>query len=70
MLYNYIMKTIKQTLKKVRYKNGADIFYTYTHWPSKEIDGVEYLSVVKNPPDNSQTQTIHYVRKDSMEYVK
>ena len=64
------MKTTKQTLKKVRYKNGSDIFYTYTHWTTKEIDGVEYLSVVKFPPSNSLTQQIHYVRKDAMEYVK
>lgn len=64
------MKNIKQTLKKVRYKNGTDIFYTYTHWPIKEIDGVQYLSVVKNPPGHSDTQIVHYVRKDAMEYVK
>ena len=65
------MKNSKQPiLKKVRYRNGTDIFYTYTNWPIKDIDGVEYLSVVKSMPSHSKTQQLHYVRKDAMEYVK
>jgi hypothetical protein len=64
------MKNTKNDVKKVRYRNGTDVFYTYSHWPTKEIDGVVYLSVVKNPPRHSETQTVQYVRKDAMEYVK
>jgi hypothetical protein len=64
------MKNSKPILKKVRYKNGTDTFYTYTNWPVKEIDGVSYLSVVKNLPSHHETQVLHYVRKDAMEYVK
>jgi hypothetical protein len=62
--------TQKPILKRVRSRNGSDIFYTYNTWPTKEIDGVEYLSVVKHMPSNTQTQAMHYVRKDAMEYVK
>jgi hypothetical protein len=48
----------------------AEVYYTYPHWPSKDIDGVEFLPVVKQPPSQSNTQTIHYMRKDSLEKVK
>jgi len=48
----------------------AEIYYTYPHWPSKDIDGVEFLPVVKQIPSQSNTQTIHYMRKDSLEKVK
>jgi len=48
----------------------SEVYYTYSHWPSKDIDGVEFLSVVKQVPSHSNTQTIHYMRKDSLEKVK
>lgn len=64
------MKTAKkQTLRKVRSHTNHDIYYTYTHWETKEIDGVTFIPVVKNPPSH-QTQTLHYMRKDSLEYIK
>jgi hypothetical protein len=56
---------------KLRNKiSQVEIYYTYSHWPSKDIDGVEFLPVVKQPPSQSNTQTIHYMRKDSLEKVK
>ena len=60
----------KSTLKKVRAKNGTDIFYTYSHWPIEEIDGQKFIAVVKQMPDPKKNQVIHYMKKDSMEYVK
>jgi hypothetical protein len=64
------MKTLnKQILKKVRSYTNQDIYYTFSHWEPKEIEGVKFIPVVKNPPSN-HTQTIHYMRKDSLEYVK
>jgi hypothetical protein len=48
----------------------TEVYYTYSHWPSKNIDGVEFLPVVKQPPSQSMTQNIHYMRKDSLEKVK
>jgi hypothetical protein len=64
------MKTLnRQILKKVRSHTNHDIYYTFSHWEPKEIEGVKFIPVVKNPPNN-QTQTIHYMRKDSLEYVK
>ena len=66
------MKTFtkKPVLKKVRYKNGLDTFFTYSNWDTKEIEGVEYLAVVKKDPSNHETQMLHYVRKDAMEFIK
>ena len=65
------MKKLKKPIvQKVRAKNGTDIFYTYSNWPINEIDGVPFISVVKNPPNNDKTQVIHYMKKDTMEYVK
>ena len=57
-------------LLKVRAKNGTDIFYTYENWPIEDIDGVNFLSVVKDEPNPWKTQVIHYMRKDNMEIVK
>jgi hypothetical protein len=48
----------------------SEVYYTYTHWPSKDIDGVEFLPVVKQVPSQTNTQTIHYMRKDSLEKTK
>jgi hypothetical protein len=56
---------------KLRNKiSQTEMYYTYSHWPSKDIDGVEFLPVVKQPPSQSNTQTIHYMRKDSLEKVR
>jgi hypothetical protein len=61
---------VKPVLKKVRAKNGTDIFYTFTNWNTHEIDGVTFLPVVKELPDPKKQQVIRYMRKDNMEYVK
>jgi hypothetical protein len=56
---------------KMRNKiSQSEVYYTYTHWPSKDIDGVTFLPVVKSYPTNENTQTIHYMRKDSLEKTK
>lgn len=66
----YIMKKAKPILKKVRAKNGTDTFYTYSNWPVEEIDGEKFIPVVKQMPDPKKNQVVHYMKKDSMEYVK
>ena len=63
----------KPVLKKVRpLGNLTDIYYTYSHWDSKFIDGVEYISVSKNNPEEfpKRDTTLHWMRKDNMEIVK
>ena len=77
------MKTVKSKpiLKKIRARNGTDIFYTFSHWPIEEIDGEKFISFQfllkyfllmnrKQKPDNNVTQVTYYMKKDSMEYVK
>ena len=68
----HIMKKVKsQSIpKKVRARNGTDIFYTYSHWPIEEIDGEKFIPVVREVPDSKKNQVVHYMKKDSMEYLK
>ena len=56
---------------KLRNKfSPTEIYYTFRHWESKEIDGVQFIPVNKNPPSPKIMQQIHYMRKDSLEKVK
>lgn len=55
---------------KVRARNGTEIFYTFKHWPLKDIDGIKFVSVVKTIPSSYKTQTMHWMRKDTLEYIK
>ena len=48
----------------------SEVYYSYAHWPQKEIDGVPFMPVVKSTPSQTNTQTVHYMRKDSLEKVK
>ena len=58
-------------LLKLRAKNGGtDIFYSYTNWTMNIIDGEEYYPVVKEMPNHSKTQVLHYMKKSNMEIVK
>lgn len=62
-----------KTDKPIKLRNAlhqTEVYYTFSHWPSKEIDGVMFLPVVKQPPTQSNTQSIHYMRKDSLEKIK
>jgi hypothetical protein len=64
-------KTITPKVQKVRNRmNPEDIYYTWNTWEPKDIDGVIFLPVVKRYPSHSLTQTLHYVKKDNMEYIK
>ena len=55
---------------KMRVIATKEIYYTYPHWQSKMVDGVEFLAVNKFEPSQDRTQIMYYVRKDSMEKVK
>jgi len=64
-------KIESETPIKVRNKFSlTEIYYTYSNWPSKDIDGITFLPVVKSYPTHEMTQTIHYMRKDSLEKTK
>ena len=67
----YIVSTTggKAILKKVRSKTNSDIYYTYSNWETKEIEGITFIPVVKSSNKN-QNQVVHYMRKDNVEYVK
>ena len=80
-IMEYIMKKVKNSLrpgytagkailKKVRPRNGTDIFYTYSNWELHEINGEKFIPVVKEMPDSNKNQVVHFMKKDSMEYVK
>lgn len=64
------MKTKIHKPVKMRNKISLqEFYYTYPHWPMREIDGVSFLPVVKELPTDEKKPTIHYVRKDSLEKV-
>jgi hypothetical protein len=67
----YTMKTVKTKplLKKVRSKTNSDIYYTYSNWESKEIEGVTFIPVVKDLPSEKLQHTF-WLRKENVEYVK
>ena len=63
------MKTVKPLLKKVRSKTNSNIYYTYSNWETREIEGVTFIPVVKQMPSD-KTQVTFYMRKDNLEVVK
>ncbi len=67
------MKQVKKPqIRMVRSKfNHDDLYYTMTSWDTKMIDGVEFISVTKTKPyDSNIMPKIYMMKKDNMEYVK
>jgi hypothetical protein len=65
------MKNVKKSqIRKVRNKLHHDeIYYTYSDWETKEIEGVQFIPVVKFS-DPKKLQQTFYMKKDNMEFVK
>jgi hypothetical protein len=58
----------KEILQKVRNRLHIDeVYYTYSHWPTKDIDGVAFLPIIKEITDKPK---VFYMRKDNLEYIK
>ena len=69
-MYNgHIMKT-KSIVKKVRSRLNTDTYYTMSDWDLKDIDGVQFVPVVKQVPERNKKQPVFYMRKDNLESVK
>jgi len=69
-MYNgHIMKT-KSIIKKVRSRLNTDTYYTMSDWDLKDIDGVQFVPVVKQIPERNKKQPVFYMRKDNLESVK
>ena len=60
----------KSILKKVRSKTNQDIYYTYSNWATNEIEGITFIPVVKEVPNQTKNQVIFYMRKDNVEFIK
>lgn len=60
----------KPYIQKFRSKLNSEVYYTWSNWETKDIDGVAFLAVVRDVPDNSKLQQIYYMKKDNMELVK
>lgn len=61
----------KVSQKPIKLRNKfspTEIYYTFSHWENREIDGVLFIPLVKNL--HHTQQPIHYMRKDSLERVK
>ena len=63
------MKT-KSIIKKVRSRLNTDTYYTMSDWDLKDIDGVQFVPVVKQIPERNKKQPVFYMRKDNLETVK
>jgi hypothetical protein len=63
------MKT-KSIVKKVRSRLNTDTYYTMSDWDLKDIDGVQFVPVVKQIPERNKKQPVFYMRKDNLESVK
>lgn len=57
-------------LLKVRSKTNTDVYYTYQNWDTQEIEGVSFIPVVKDLPNNLKLQQIFYMRKENLEFIK
>lgn len=61
------MKKKEIVFRKVRPRNGTDVYYTSPSWETKEVDGVVFVYVVKN---KELRETPKLMRKDSLETLK
>ena len=56
----------KEVLRKVRNRLHLDeVYYTYSHWPIREIDGVAFLPVIKEVASTK----VYYMKKDNLEFI-
>jgi hypothetical protein len=63
----------KVTHKPIKLRNKfslTETYYTFPHWDSRQIDGVEFIPVCKFYPSQEKSQQLHYMRKDSLEKVR
>ena len=60
----------KPQIQKFRSKLNSEVYYTWSNWETKDIDGVAFLAVVREEPNNLKLQQIYYMKKDNMELVK
>jgi hypothetical protein len=60
----------KPIIKKVRSRLNTDTYYTMSDWDLKDIDGVQFVPVVKQVPERNKKQPVFYMRKDNLETVK
>jgi hypothetical protein len=60
----------KSIIKKVRSRLNTDTYYTMSDWDLKDIDGVQFVPVVKQIPERNKKQPVFYMRKDNLETIK
>lgn len=53
-------------IRQIKNIRTGDLYVTAADWPTKDIDGVTFITV-KKTADAKQT---HLMRKDGMEFVK
>lgn len=69
-MYNDNIMKNKSIIKKVRSRLNTDTYYTMSDWDLKDIDGVQFVPVVKQVPERNKKQPVFYMRKDNLETVK
>ena len=56
-------------VQKIKSKINSDEYYTMEGWPTKNIDGKEFLYVVKNDPVKCDRQSKFWILKENTEIV-
>jgi hypothetical protein len=62
------MKQVKKhQIRRVRVRATSEIYYTDSAWETKEIDGIQFIHVIKNI---GIREIPKLMRKDIMEFLK
>ena len=62
---------MNKILRKVRpLGNLTDIYYTYSHWKTKNIDGIEFIAVAKLDPVYLGGVTVSSISVHNEDYIK
>lgn len=57
---------MNDTLIKVKSKINHEIYLTDRNFPTKEIDGIVYIRILRFPEDKS----LLFMKKENIEFVK
>ena len=60
------MKKHNFKIRQIKNIRTGDLYVTSAEWPSKEIDGITFITVKKT----ADAQQSDLIRKDGMEFVK
>jgi hypothetical protein len=61
---------MKKDLIEYQSRTTKETVWSYKHWESNIIDGVEFRPVTLRKPSQEQTMQLYYMRKDYLQEIK